>query len=166
MRGIFTIKKKAKRHIALHVILENICHLLGAHGEREKKLMKNKISLESILMTVAFCSSRLYCTPRPVLCLAAQASWHSQTAKELLKGPWWGGWVSSAQINPRARCGGSSRGWCGGKGLWLSSCMGLWQQCPLRARVGSIPWQRPVAHEGSFRGGCAVSVSQLGNQYL
>lgn len=84
------------------MILENICHLLGARGEREKKLMKNKISLESILMTVAFYSSRLYCTARPALCLAAQASWHSQTAKELLKAPWWGGWVSSAGINPMA----------------------------------------------------------------
>lgn len=50
---IFTIKKK-KIHIALHVIPENICHLLGAGREREKrekKLMKYKITLESILMT-------------------------------------------------------------------------------------------------------------------
>lgn len=47
-------KKRAKRHIALHVILENICRLLGAHGEREKKLMKNKITRESLLMITAF----------------------------------------------------------------------------------------------------------------
>lgn len=90
--GIFTIKKKAKRHIALHVILENICHLLGAHGEREKKLMKNKITRESLLMITAFFSSRLCCTPHPVPhCSGCPAP------LELQKAPWHSGCVSCAR---------------------------------------------------------------------
>jgi len=51
---ISQLKNEEKRHIALHVIPKNICHLLGAQGEREKKLMKYKLTLESILMTSAF----------------------------------------------------------------------------------------------------------------
>lgn len=85
-------KKRAKRHIALHVILENICRLLGAHGEREKKLMKNKITRESLLMITAFFSSRLCCTPHPVPhCSGCPAP------LELQKAPWHSGCVSCAR---------------------------------------------------------------------
>lgn len=141
------------------MILENICHLLGAQGEREKKLMKYKITLESILMTAAFFSSGLHCTLHPAPYAAARAPRHSQAAAAPLKAPRQRSCLSFAGVNQQPGYVRRNRGvGCSRRGMYGRAGAG-----DKRGRAARTVETLPATGPRPFWVGILVSGPSLSN---
>lgn len=116
------------------MILENICHLLGARAEREKKLMKNKITRESILMTTVFFFQQapLYSSPRASLLPSTMRAAKSPVAQ----------WLRLLCQEAGNEQPGESWGHHGHAALW-GWC---WAKCCRGAEVAELPWCRCWVH--------------------